>query len=294
MDQVRSTVGLFGEMAVFLVGSLAAMLFSGSPPARADEVPYVQTPGNVVDAMLSIAEVGPRDYVVDLGSGDGRIVIAAANRYGARALGIDYDQTLIAESRANAAKAGVSDRARFLNQDIFLADFHDATVVTMYLLPEVNLEIRPRILFELTPGTRVVSHDWDMGDWEPDRRLVVEAPEKTVGLRKESTVYLWIVPARVAGYWRGTLTGPGGEEPVVLEFAQRFQHASATVWLRRWSLAGAGRLRGDILSLRLERSPWMPDAPPLDFALRVVDGRLQGEAVDGSQRYVLRATRLTD
>ena len=151
-------------------------------PAHADEVPYIQTPGNVVDAMLAIAEVGPKDYVVDLGSGDGRIVIAAAKQYHARGLGIDYDRTLITESRANAAREGVSDRARFLQQDIFLADFRDATVVTMYLLPEVNLEIRPLILFGLRPGTRVVSHDWDMGDWEPDRRVVVAAPEKTIGL----------------------------------------------------------------------------------------------------------------
>jgi hypothetical protein len=232
--------------------------------------------------------------VVDLGSGDGRIVIAAAGRYGARGLGIEYDPVLIAESQANAARAGVSDRVRFSQENIFEADIREASVVTMYLLPEVNLEIRPRILFELRPGTRVVSHDWDMGDWEPDRRLVVDAPEKTIGLRKESAVYLWIVPARVAGYWRGNLTGPGGEEPVVLEFAQRFQQTAAQVWLRRWTLPGAGRLRGDALSLRLERSPWMPDAPPLDFTLRVAGSLLEGEATDGAQRYLLRATRLPE
>ncbi|MBP2672045.1 MAG: methyltransferase, partial [candidate division NC10 bacterium] len=129
-----------------LLGALLCGAVIGAPVfAPADEVPYIQTPSNVVDAMLAIAEVGPKDYLVDLGSGDGRIVIAAAKQYGARGLGIDYDQSLIAESRVNAARAGVSDRVRFLQQDIFLADFHDATVVTMYLLPEVNLEIRPQI-----------------------------------------------------------------------------------------------------------------------------------------------------
>jgi len=262
--------------------------------ARADEVPYIQTPINVVDAMLSIAGVGPRDFVVDLGSGDGRIVITAAKRFQARGLGIDYDPWLIAESRANALREGVSDRVEFLRQDIFLADFRDATVVTMYLLPEVNLELRPRILLELRPGTRVVSHDWDMADWEPDRRVVLEAPDKAVGLKKESTIYLWIVPARVAGYWRGTLAGPGGEEPVVIDFTQRFQNASAGVWLRRWSLVGSGRIRGDSLSFSLERSSWMPGAAPLRFTLRVAQDRLEGEAFDGDQRYVLRATRLVD
>jgi hypothetical protein len=244
--------------------------------------------------MLSIAEVSSQDYVVDLGSGDGRIVIAAAKQYQARGLGIDYDLTLIAESRANADRQGVSDRVAFLHQDIFLADFRDATVVTMYLLPEVNLELRPRILFGLRPGTRVVSHDWDMGDWEPDRRMVVEAPGKTVGLKQESTVLLWIVPPRIAGFWQGMLIGPDGEESVVIEFAQRYQNASANLWLRRWNLAGAGRLRGDHLSLGLDRSSWMPGAPQLRFALRVAGNRMEGEALDGNARHVLRATRLVE
>jgi len=281
-------------MRVVLGGLLCGAVIGAPVLATADEVPYIQTPSNVVDAMLAIAEVGPKDYVVDLGSGDGRIVIAAAKQHHARGLGIDYDQTLIAERRASAAREGVSDRVQFLHQDIFLADFRDATVVTMYLLPEVNLEIRPRILFGLRPGTRVVSHDWDMGDWEPDRRLVVAAPEKIVGLRKESTIYLWVVPARVAGYWRGTLTGPGGEESVVIEFAQRFQNASANVWLRRWNLTGAARLQGDRLSLSLDRSSWMPDSAPLRFTLQVGGGRLEGDAVDGDSRYLLRAARLSE
>ena len=280
--------------AMRLTVLLLAVALGASSPARADEVPYVPTPANVVDAMLAIAEVGPQDYVVDLGSGDGRIVISAAKQYRARALGIDYDRTLIDKSRETAAQEGVSDRATFLFQDIFASDFRDATVVTMYLLPEVNLALRPRLLFDLRPGTRVVSHDWDMADWEPDGRLVIQTPGKTVWPMTASTVYLWIVPARVAGYWRGTLTGPHGVEPVVIEFQQRFQNASASVWLGQWSLAGTGRLRGESLSLTLERSPWLPDTAPLLFSLRVVGGRIEGEAVDGTQRYVLRASRLVD
>jgi len=274
-----------------LSGLLLWTALGALPPAHGDEVPYVQSPTNVVDAMLSLAEVGPQDFVVDLGSGDGRIVIAAAKRYGARGLGIELDDTLVAESRASAAREGVSDRVAFLQQDIFVADFSDATVVTMYLLPEANLQLRPRILLELRPGTRIVSHDWDMADWPPERQVVVQAPEETVGPRKESTVYLWIVPARVAGYWRGTLTGPQGEEPVLIEVLQRFQNVSATMWLPHWHMAGSGHIPGDSVSVSLERSG-VPGFGPLRFTLRAAEGRLEGEAVDGHQRYALRATRI--
>jgi len=262
--------------------------------AHADEVPYVTTPTAVVDAMLSIAGVGDKDTLFDLGSGDGRIVIAAAKQFHARAVGIEYDGTLVAQSRESAAREGVSDRVEILQQDIFASDFRNATVLTMYLLPEVNLDLRPRILFELRPGTRVVSHDWDMGDWEPDDRRVIPTPGKAVWPLTESRVYLWIVPARVAGYWRGTLAGPDGEEPVVIEFAQRYQNASANVWLRRWTLAGNGRIRGDSVSLRLDRSSWKPGAAPLHFTLRVDGGRIDGEAHVGRERFLLRASRLVD
>lgn len=262
--------------------------------AHADEVPYVATPTGVVDAMLSIAGVGDKDYLFDLGSGDGRIVIAAAKQFHARGVGIEYDGTLIAQSRESAAREGVSDRVEFLQQDIFASDFRNATVLTMYLLPEVNLDLRPRILFELRPGTRVVSHDWDMGDWEPDERRVIQTSEKAVWPLTESRVYLWIVPTRVAGYWRGTLVGPDGEEPVVIEFAQRFQNASANVWLRRWTMAGSGRIRGNSVSLRLDRSSWKPGSAPLQFSLRVDEGRIEGEALDGRERFLLRASRVVD
>ena len=280
--------------ALQMIMVMLGIAFGMPATAHADEVPYVTTPTAVVDAMLSIAGVGDKDYLFDLGSGDGRIVIAAAKQFHARAVGIEYDGTLVAQSLESAAREGVSDRVEFLQQDIFASDFRNATVLTMYLLPEVNLDLRPRILFELRPGTRVVSHDWDMGDWEPDDRRVIPAPGKTVWPLTESRVYLWIVPARVAGYWRGTLAGPDGEEPVVIEFAQRYQKASATVWLRRWTLAGNGRIRGDSVSVRLDRSSWKPGAAPLQFTLRVEEGRIEGEALDGRERFLLRANRLVD
>ena len=268
------------------LGMICAVL----TPGRADEVPYIQSSANVVEAMLSIAQVGPKDLVVDLGSGDGRIVIAAAKAYGARGLGIEYDRQLIEESRANALREGVSDTVSFLHQDIFDADFSNATVVTMYLLPEINLQLRPRILLELLPGTRVVSHDFDMGDWQPERHLVIEVPDKTVGPRKESTVYLWIVPARIGGHWRGTLAGPPGEEPILIEFQQTFQNIQATAWLRHAHLAGSGRIHGHIVTLALRRDA--PGAETLHFSLRVAEGRIEGQAVDGGRQYLLRLSRI--
>jgi SAM-dependent methyltransferase len=166
--------------------------------AQADEVPFITTPDNITVAMLEIARVGRNDHVIDLGSGDGRIVITAARRFGASGVGIEIVPDLVQRSRDNASKAGVGDRAKFEELDLFKADLSKATVVTMYLLPEVNLQLRPRLLC-LKPGTRIVSHDWDMGDWKPAKVRTLPAPDKTIGLKKESKVFLWRVPPRKAG-----------------------------------------------------------------------------------------------
>jgi SAM-dependent methyltransferase len=156
------------------------------------DVPYVTTPQNVVDAMLELAGVGPSDRLIDLGSGDGRIVITAAKRWGTRGLGYEIDPRLASIATRNARREGVGELARFVVDDIFVADLSSATVITMYLLPDVNLRLRPR-LRALKPGTRLVSHDWDMGDWPPQEAIEVEAPEKRVGLRKISRLMLWTV-----------------------------------------------------------------------------------------------------
>jgi SAM-dependent methyltransferase len=156
------------------------------------DVPFIVTPDHVTLAMLELAGVGPRDTVIDLGSGDGRIVITAARRFGARGLGVEIVPDLVRVSRENARRAGVADRVEFRQQDLFETDLSTATVITMYLLPEVNLRLRPR-LQKLAPGTRIVSHDWNMGDWEPDRIVVVPAPDKPVGREKTSRLYLWVV-----------------------------------------------------------------------------------------------------
>jgi 2-polyprenyl-3-methyl-5-hydroxy-6-metoxy-1,4-benzoquinol methylase len=153
--------------------------------ALARDEPYVPTPHAVVDKMLEVAQVGPNDVVYDLGCGDGRIVIAAAKK-GARGVGIDIDEQRIREARSNAAAAGVADRVQFRQEDLFKTDFREATVVTMYLLTSVNMRLRPRLLAELKPGTRIVSHAFDLGDWKPLETHKVGS----------STVYYWVVPQR--------------------------------------------------------------------------------------------------
>ena len=179
--------------AALATGSMAAAGAARSQTTLQYEeldTPFVTTPQNVVDAMLELARVGPSDTLLDLGSGDGRIVITAAQRFGIRGTGIEIDPRLVARARENAKKAGVAERATFLEQDLFATDLTQASVITIYLLPAVNLKLRPALM-RLKPGTRIVSHDWAMGDWKPDRTITVAAPAKTVGLNKTSDLFLW-------------------------------------------------------------------------------------------------------
>lgn len=157
----------------------------GNAPLRAPDVPFVPTPHEVVAEMLRMANVTKNDVVYDLGCGDGRIVIAAAQKHGARGIGIDINPVRIQEAEENARKAGVSDRVKFMTQDLFETNLSDATVVTLYLLPSINLKLRPKLLEELKPGTRVVSHSFDMGDWKPDQSAQVEG----------RAIYYWVIPA---------------------------------------------------------------------------------------------------
>src|SRR5688572_10482700 len=181
---------------ILILQALLALPAQAQPQAWAWDdgtVPYVQTPMEIVERMLRMAEVKNGDYVIDLGSGDGRILIEAAKR-GARGLGVDLDPSLVAAATENAQKAGVAERARFEVRDIFETDLSAATVVAFYLLPDFNAKLLPRLL-RLKPGTRIVSHDGGIGDWPPDERLEMRAPEKPVGVGGVSRVELWIVPA---------------------------------------------------------------------------------------------------
>ena len=159
------------------------------PLEKEPEVPYVPTHELVVAEMLKVAKVGKNDVLYDLGSGDGRIPITAAKKFGTRGVGVDIDPARVTEARANAVKAGVADKVKFMQQDLFETDIKEATVVTLYLLPDVNLRLRPKLLADLKPGTRVVSHNYDMGDWKPLKTITVKVPE-------EHTIYYWVVPPR--------------------------------------------------------------------------------------------------
>ena len=185
------------------------------------DVIWVPTPDELVERMLRMARVTPQDYVVDLGSGDGKITIAAARDFNARTLGIEYNPDMVALAQRNARQAGVEDRAVFVQGDIFEKDFSSATVVTMYLLPELNLRLRETLL-QMEPGTRLVSHAFDMGEWQPDESATVEG----------RSAYLWIVPADVTGIWRLSL--PQGETTVTttMSLGQEFQKVAGTVSLQ--------------------------------------------------------------
>ena len=174
---------------------LAAALLSlvlWQAPARTPDIHFTPTRHNIADAMLKLANVTGADVVLDLGSGDGRIPIIAAQKYGARGIGIEIDPRLVAQSTESARRAGVADRVSFRAGDLFDTDLSDATVVTLYLSPELNLRLRPKLLHELRPGSRIVSHDFPMGDWPPQHTIRVASRDRT------STVYLWIVPPKTA------------------------------------------------------------------------------------------------
>ncbi len=222
------------------------------------DAPYVATDYEVVDAMLAMAQVRPGDYVLDLGSGDGRILIAAARSHGARGLGVDIDPARIRESTANARAARVADRVAFRRQDLFQTPLREADVLTIYLTQEVNLRLRSRILAELRPGARVVSHDFNMGDWRADQRQRIGS----------ATIYLWIVPARVGGSWRLT----AGDRNATLDLEQRYQQLSGRV---ATASGGGSRVEQGVVSGN--RIRFIAD---LGDGRRVFEGRVAGDRME--------------
>ncbi len=230
--------------------ALAASALIAAPAAQAmEEVPFITSPDNVTLEMLRVAKVGPADHVIDLGSGDGRIVITAARRFGASGLGVEIVPDLVQRSIRSARDAGVADRVTFKVQDLFQTDLSPATVITMYLLTEVNLQLRPALL-KLKPGTRVVSHDWDMGDWKAEQTTVVSVPDKQVGLEKSSKVHLWVVPARVEGQW----CGAGFLRGTALNLVQRYQEFEGTLVRGDRTRKVDGRIDGTMLRTSRESS----------------------------------------
>ena len=230
------------------------------------DVPFVPTPPVVVEEMLRLANVGPDDFVIDLGSGDGRVVIAAVRKFGARGIGVDLDPDRIAESVYSAGLQGVSDRVAFHREDLFKFGISQATVVTMYLLPSVNLKLRPRLLKELKPGTRIVSHDFDMEDWKPDEKSTVR-----------KNVFMWIVPAQIEGTWRTTIALPAGERSYEIEIKQKFQEIDGLARYDNKKVAGLwnARLRGDRVQFVI-----VDDSGTIETNL-YFEGRASGDTIEG-------------
>ncbi|MBH5322967.1 SAM-dependent methyltransferase [Aurantiacibacter sediminis] len=257
----RKAAGILAAALVTL-GILFAGAYFVDPSATRErlglipelDVPYVSSRPPTVQAMLDMADIGPDDYVIDLGTGDGRILLAAAVDRGASGLGVDLDPALVEEARSRAESLGVADRVKFREQDLFDTPLDQADVITMFLLPSVNMDLRPRLL-ELTPGTRIVSNRFDMGDWPADEeRRVVGYP-----------VYSWIVPADVAGRWLVKI----GEGELTLNFEQDYQTVRGTALLNGENAPMTAELRGDRLSILVST----PDGEIL------LEGRVEGDAI---------------
>jgi len=235
---------------------------------RGKDVVWVPTPQVLVDTMLSIARVTPKDFVIDLGSGDGRTVITAAKR-GAQAMGVEFNPDMVALSRKNAEQAGVTARAQFVEGDLFQADLSKATVITMFLLPEINLKLRPKLL-DLKPGTRIVSNTFTMGEWEPD--LEVNTPDNW---NSWNTALMWIIPAKVEGTWK-----VGNDD---LSLTQEFQFVRGTFTSNGKTTAIAdGRLDGNEIVFTVGTTK---------YVAKVDGNNMLGTATNGSSKWDWRAVK---
>lgn len=245
------TVGhaLFVLLAILL--ALVLPVQAAEPPKSAG--PYVPSPQSVVSDMLKLADVGPKDFVIDLGSGDGRIVLTAAKVFGARGFGVEIKDDLVKLSNEAAQRDGLSDRVKFMKQDLFKTDISPATVVTMYLLPHTVNQLQEKLLAELKPGARVVSHDYSLAGWLPHKTLVMELEEKVAisGIER-TTIYLYVIPARVAGHWSAQVPQTLSKNTMRLELTQQLTRVAGTAWLDGISVPLADtQLVGDDLSFRL-------------------------------------------
>ena len=256
--------------------ALSLAMLTMSAFAQEPRVPYVPTPQDVVEKMLQMVRVSANDYLIDLGSGDGRIVVTAAKKHGARGFGVDINPERVSEALANAQKNGVTDKVAFYQRDLFQTDLSQATVISMYLLPRVNLELRPKLL-DLKPGTRIVSHDFSMNDWKPDAYVQIYSREKYTGAGGESEIYFWVVPAKVAGAWRWELLLRGKPQNYAVTLNQTFQMVSGNV-----SVNGRGvplqnvKLSGDELSFTFTADL---GAGPVKHEFK---GKADGDRLDGA------------
>ena len=266
MEQFRR-----GFWAMVLFTGLAGLLVTSCNLNRLPDVHFQTTPQKVVEEMLEMAKVTKDDTVYDLGCGDGRFVITAAKKYGVRGVGIDIDPQRVQESQKNAIEAGVTDRVRFIEDDLFTTHINEATVITLYLLQELNLKLRPKLLRELKPGSRILSYVYSMGDWKPDAM-------KPLG-NSTFYYYVWVIPADVAGVWRWSVPTQKGDRPYTLQLKQNFQEVSGHVTIqeeRRIRIKEA-ELTGDRLNFVVTYDEANKQKVVMQF-----NGRVSGDTIHGN------------
>ena len=257
-----------------------ALAEANSPAQELSKLPYVPTPQIVVDEMLKMANVTAKDFVVDLGSGDGRMILTAAKTFKANGLGVDIDSKLVDLSNKAAKSQGLDDRAKFIEQDMFKADISKATVVTLYVLPDFMEKLRPKLLKELKPGTRIVAHDYYMSGWYPDRQATLTVPEKVdANGTDKAYLYLWIVPSMVSGHWCMDLDlGTGKPPPIVLSLNQEHQMLAGAAETVLSSLdVESPTLKGDEIDFFLTIN-----TTKYRFSGKVQNDNLQGSAVSAT------------
>ena len=264
MEQFRR-----GFWAMVSVASIVGLLGTACTLKRFPDVHFESTPQYVVEEMLEIAKVTKDDTVYDLGCGDGRFVITAAKKYGARGVGIDIDPERVQESHEKAIEAGVTDRVRFIEDDLFTTHISEATVIALYLLPELNLKLRPKLFRELKPGSRIVSYAFDMGEWKAD----------AVRILRSNTFYYWVIPADVVGVWRWIEPTQKDDRPYTLRLNQNFQEINGHVIIqegRRIRIKEA-ELKGDRLNFTLKFNEANKQKVLMQF-----NGRVSGDTIHGN------------
>ncbi len=274
---MRVAIGTLKQRVSIFCAALLLTTAQVQAQTGVGDVVYVPTPQLTVDEMLIMAKMNQSDYLIDLGSGDGRFVITAAKKYGAKALGVDLDTYLLKVANENARKEGVTDRVTFREQNLFETELTGATVVSTYLLPEMNLKLRSKIL-KLKPGTRVVAHDYSMGDWYPDEQKTLVVPEKKVGNAGISYIFGWTVPALVAGKWQSTISVGGKDVPYEFDMEQFFQNIDGGA-----SAGGArAEIRGKMVGEQVRFSLTSKGGQKIDR--HEFQGQLAGDAITGTVR----------
>ena len=291
MNRIPGFYAWHARRKIFLACSLLVALAPAVSAQELSKLPYVPTPQVVVDEMLKLAGVTADDFVIDLGSGDGRIVITAAKRFKAKGLGVDIDGKLVALSNRNARAEKVEDRAEFAERDMFKTDIGKASVLTLYVLPDFMQKLRSKVLAELKPGTRVVAHDYPIDEWHPDRFVTLTVPEKMEANGTDKAyLYLWIVPAGVGGTWRVDFDAEKRSEEIIVTFSQRFQKIDAAAERMRRPLPIQNpTLTGAMVTFSIALG-----ATQYQFSGRVDGDKIEGTATTSSGESLLkwRGTRV--